>query len=178
MVENIGLQRSVKLKITHIWLSLSLTHTHSQSSLISFTRKLHVAACSQHNMLLQSLTWACHTHIMAAVLYGCQWWQKLPLRHEPGWASGGPTIETVKASVHWVPWPSAGSHMVPLWPTPPFLSLRIHTSGGREGKERREVGRERGRVELEAWRQGEECEANKRVRGSPVSSAVTEKRKS
>ncbi len=93
---------------------------HSQSSLISFICKLHVAACSQHNMLLQSLTWACHTHIMAAVLYGCLWWQKLPLRHEPGWASGGPAIETEKASVHWVPWPSAGSHMVPLWPTPPL----------------------------------------------------------
>ncbi len=108
---------------------------HSQSSLISFICKLHVAACSQHNMLLQSLTWACHTHIMAAVLYGCLWWQKLPLRHEPGWASGGPAIETEKASVHWVPWPSAGSHMVPLWPTPPFLSLRIHSSGGREGEE-------------------------------------------
>lgn len=71
---------------------------------------------------------------MAAVLCGCQWWQKLHLRHEPGWASGGPTVETEEASVDWVPQLRAGSHMVPLWPTPlPFPQNLYEWGKGRRG---------------------------------------------
>jgi len=144
-------------------LNHTLTQTHTARP-ISLICKLQVAARSPSTACRCRVSrehYVCHSPISAAVLYGCQWWQKLHLRHEPGWASGGPTIETEEASVDWALLLSAGSHMVPLWPTPPsFPSESIRVG---EGKERREVGRERGRVELEAWRQGEECETNKRV---------------